>query len=161
DLEIIPRRVRERAPAIAISHRPDARDVGAQLIVDLDIAALVGGDASLIEAEIIRIRSSADRDQHVCSDDARNLSRGLDFDGDGVPRLRNIDYSAIGLHMNPFLLEESSDSLRDVLVLARDQARRELNHRHLASKTAIHLREFKADVAASQDDEMRREEINV
>ena len=37
----------------------------------------------------------------------------------------------------------------------------EFDHRHLASEAAIGLCEFKTDVTAAQDDEMRREEIDV
>jgi hypothetical protein len=37
DLEIVPRSVRERAPAIAVAHRPDIGDVSAKLIIYLDI----------------------------------------------------------------------------------------------------------------------------
>ena len=51
--------------------------------------------------------------------------------------------------------------MRDVFVLARDQARPEFDHGNFASEAAIGLREFKPDVTAAQDDEMRRQKIDV
>src|SRR5262249_4655153 len=54
DLEIVPRGVREPTPAIAVAHRPDARDVGVQLVVHLDMAARVGDDAGLVEPKLAR-----------------------------------------------------------------------------------------------------------
>ena len=53
----------EGAPPVAIPQGPDAGYVGAQLIVDLDVAAGVDGNACLIETEIVRVRPPADRKQ--------------------------------------------------------------------------------------------------
>ena len=47
-LEIIIRCMCKRASAVAVSHRPDPGHISAQLIVDLNIAARIGGDASLV-----------------------------------------------------------------------------------------------------------------
>ena len=52
-----------------------------------------------------------------------------------------------------------ADRLGDVLVLAPDQPRRHLDDRHLGAEAPIHLREFEADVAAADDDEMPRHAV--
>ena len=45
DLVVVVRGMRERAAAVDVAQRPDARDVGLQLVVDDDVAALVERDA--------------------------------------------------------------------------------------------------------------------
>src|SRR5690606_22961711 len=49
DLEIIVGGVGERTATIDVAHGPDALDAGAQVIVDRDVAALVGLDARGLE----------------------------------------------------------------------------------------------------------------
>ena len=75
DLEIVIGRVRERALAVAISHRPDAGNVGAKLIVDLDVAAGIHGDAGLLESQIVGIGAPPDREQDDASREFQSSCR--------------------------------------------------------------------------------------
>ncbi len=59
DLEVVVGGVGEGAAAVAVAERPDARHVGAQLVVDGDVAARVGRDAGLVEPEIVGVRAAA------------------------------------------------------------------------------------------------------
>ena len=68
DLEIVVGGVGEGAAAVAVAERPDARDIGGQAVVDDDVAARVGCDAGLVEAEIVRIRSTPDGQQDMRAD---------------------------------------------------------------------------------------------
>src|SRR6266478_1642691 len=68
----------EGATTVAIPERPDPRHVGAQLIVDLDITALVNGDAGLVQAKIVGVRAPANTQQEMGADDLRLGSTGLD-----------------------------------------------------------------------------------
>ena len=65
DLEVVVGGVGEGAPAVAVAQREDARDVGAQLAVDLDVAALVGLDPGRIEAEVVGVGAPPGRDQKM------------------------------------------------------------------------------------------------
>src|SRR5271170_7586597 len=67
DLEIIPRRVRERASTIAVAHRPDTRNVGPQLVVHLDIPSRVCADTRLVEAKVVSVWSPTSRNQQMSS----------------------------------------------------------------------------------------------
>jgi hypothetical protein len=49
------------------------------MIVDLDIAALIGSDAGLVETEIFVFGRRPDRDHNLCSKSVRNPSRGLNL----------------------------------------------------------------------------------
>src|SRR5271170_225986 len=67
DLEIIPRRVRERASTIAVAHRPDTGNVGTQLVVHLDIPSRVCADTRLVEAKVVSVWSPTGRNQQMSS----------------------------------------------------------------------------------------------
>ncbi len=61
DLALVRGLVREHHAADEIADRVDARYVGAQVIVGEHVAALVGRDAGDIEAEVLAVRATADR----------------------------------------------------------------------------------------------------
>ena len=66
-------------------------------------------------------------------------------------------HSAFGANGDPLGLKDVAHGLRDVLVLARDQARPLLDDGHLGAEAAVHLREFEPDIAAADDDQMPRQ----
>ena len=65
DLEIVIGGVGEGAFAVAVAKRPDPRHVGAQLIIDLNVASFVDCNAGLAQPEIIRIRPTPNRQEHM------------------------------------------------------------------------------------------------
>ena len=65
DLEIVVGRVSESASAVTVSKSPDARDVGLQLVVHLDVAVIIDGDPGALEPEVIGVRPPPDRQQYV------------------------------------------------------------------------------------------------
>ena len=76
---------------------------------------------------------------------SRAIRRAPSLDGRGL---------AVEADVDAFVLEDIGDGLRDVLVLAGDEARPQLDHRDLAAEAAIHLGELEADIAAAEHDEM-------
>ena len=65
DFEIVVGGVSEGSAAVAVAHRVDAGDVGAELVVYGDVAALVCGDAGFIEAEVVGVGGAAHGEQDV------------------------------------------------------------------------------------------------
>ena len=55
DLEVVVGGVGEGAVAVAVADGPDAGDVGAELVVDGDVAVVVGDDAGFVEAEVVGV----------------------------------------------------------------------------------------------------------
>src|SRR5207244_11296947 len=134
-----------------VAQRPDAGGTGAQLVIDFDEAALVGGDARLVEAEVVRIGIAADGEQEVRAGDLARLLLAAYVDCD----TRTVAMGRQALSLEPkgdtFAFEYRLDRRRHLGVLARDDARRHLDHGDVAAKSPVHLREFKADVAAADD----------
>ena len=56
------------APApVAVAHRPDVRDVGAQLVVDHDVAAPVDLDAGGLQPQVVGVGLAPHGDQQVAA----------------------------------------------------------------------------------------------
>ena len=70
--------------AVAVPKRPDDGDIGAQLIVDLDVAALIDYQAGFIHPEIVGVRATADRQQKMRADDLGRTGRAIHRDRDPV-----------------------------------------------------------------------------
>ena len=75
--------VREHRAGDDVADRPDAGDLGAEFVVGLDLAALVGLEPGLVEREAVGVGLAADRDE----DD-------VGFDGLGARRRRRARRSA-------------------------------------------------------------------
>ncbi len=63
DFIIVVRSMGEAAMAVAVAERPDARHIGRKRIVDRDVAVGIERHAGVFQAEIVRIRPAADRQQ--------------------------------------------------------------------------------------------------
>jgi len=144
--------VGERPASVAVAHRPDVLDVGAQLIIDDDITAGVGVHARGVQAEIVGIRPAAHRDEQVRSAD--RIRAVCDNDVETIVALRQSDRSRIDDHVDSFGFQDLPDGRRDVFVFTRRQPRSLFDDRHPCSEPAVHLGELQRDVAAADDYEM-------
>ena len=55
----------EGAAPVAVAQRPDASHVGAQLVIDLDVAAGISPDPGAVESQIVRVGPPSDRQEQV------------------------------------------------------------------------------------------------
>lgn len=62
---------------------------------------------------------------------------------------------------DPVIAQDIGDLVRDVLVLEHHQTRGALDDGHLAAEPAEHLPELKPDVAATEDDQVLRELVQL
>src|SRR5438132_133668 len=65
------------------------------------------------------------------------------------------------MHSDAFVLQNLADCRRNIFVFALDQPRSSFENGYFAPEAPEHLSEFKSDVAASDNDQVRGEEINV
>ena len=68
DLAFVRRLVREHGLAADVADRVDVRHVGAQLLVDRDVAALVDVDAGRLRVDLAAVGAAADRHQYGVED---------------------------------------------------------------------------------------------
>jgi hypothetical protein len=159
DLVVVIGRMREGTPPVAIAQRPDSLGTGGECLVHGDVASRVHGDTRPIEPEIVGVRPPTDGQQHVRANDDRLAGGAIHANRHAVSMWLQLDAGRLGADCNPFVAEDLADGFGHVLVLAADQARAHLDHRHLRPEAAIHLREFQTDIAAADDDQVLRHRL--
>ena len=154
DLVVVVGGVGEGAAAVALAERPDAGDVGGELVVDRDDAALVRFNASGVEAEVVGVGLAAHGEEDVGAELLGRAFGAVDVHGDPAVVAGEADALRVGADAHALVLEDAAHGLRDVGVLAADDLGPLLDHRHLGAQAAEGLGELEADVAAADDDEV-------
>jgi hypothetical protein len=156
DLVVVVGRVRKRPASVAVAERPDPVDVRAQLIVHRDEPAPVGLHADRVESEVVGVGNTADGEQQMRTDDLWRAIATLDGGHDPVGVSGEPDALGVETHVDSFGLEHTLHGLGDVRVVAGDEPRALLDHRHLCTETTVDLGELEPDVAPPDDDQMVR-----
>src|SRR6202007_2975367 len=107
DLEIVVRGVGERAPAVAVAHRPNVVDVRLELIIDHDVAATIRLHAGRLESQVVGVRSSSYRHQEVTSGDEVGTGARREFKP--IVVLRDSYIVSADDYVDPFDLQDLSD----------------------------------------------------
>src|SRR5882672_5415610 len=154
DLVVVPRRVRERTLAVRVAHAPYAVGAGAALVVDGDVAARIGGDAGLLETEVVGIRRAADGEQQVAALGDRLAGFAFEADDDASAFHRECHALGAGADHDTLALENGADFGGDVVVFARQELVEFLDHGDFGAEAAVGLRKLEADIAAADDDEV-------
>ena len=68
---IIVGRMGKCTPAVAIAEGPDARDVGAQLLADVNVSAVIPEHAGLFETQVVSVGSPTDSHEQMGADARR------------------------------------------------------------------------------------------
>ena len=150
----------KRAFAIAVTQRPDARNIGAQLIVHLDIAGFIGFHAGFVQSQVAGVRHASDCKQQVGSDYLPARIGTVQADSDAVAFLMRGHAFRVQAEQDAFSFEDLLYCLGNIFILARDEARAFLNDGDVGSKAAVHLAELQADVAAADNNQMFRQKIH-
>jgi hypothetical protein len=72
--------VRESSSPVAIAQGVDARHIGAELIIHLDVTALIHGDACVLQTEVIRVRYAAHCEKRMRPGDCPIAAAAIDTD---------------------------------------------------------------------------------
>ena len=152
--DVIVGHVRELRAARLVADGPHAGGRRPAPIVDLDEAVLVPLDPGGLEFDAVGVR-----DPSACDEDVRAL------DPASAPSRFTCNLRSrrtaprparrgAGTDIDPLVLEELTQGLRDVAVLAVGQGVVPLDDRHAAAEAAKGLGQLEPDVAAPQDDEV-------
>src|SRR3546814_2004454 len=100
--------VREHRPRNDVADRPHAGDLGREIAIGLDLAALVGFQSNLVERETIGVGLATDRHEHAIGGDRLRLAalRGLDGDRRLLALARNAGDLGAELELDSLLLED-------------------------------------------------------
>jgi len=97
----------------------------------------------------------------VRGDDLGRSAVARELKDDGVAALVNLRALCVDANVDAFASQNVCYGRRRILVLARDEPGCSLDHRHCAAKAPIYLGKFEANIAATDDQQMRWHEIDV
>jgi hypothetical protein len=150
--------VRERGAALHVADRVDPRNIRLQPVVDGDVAGLVGRDARSAQIQAIGVRRAPDRDQEMASGDLPLPFRRLDQDLHAAVS-RNAQRVRVLHDVDAVLGQDLLDLGRDVGVLARNQPVVARDDGDARAEAPEHLAELEPDVAAAENDQVRRQDL--
>jgi len=155
DLEVVVGGVGEGAAAVAIAKGVDAFYVGAELVVDCDVAFVVGGDAGFVETEVLGVGGATYGEEDVGADGGGFFAFGAGYAYADAFSVRG-EGDALGVEadVDAFALEDVEDGGGDVFVFVGDEALGALDDGDPGAEAAVHLAELDADIAAAYDDKV-------
>ena len=106
DFVVVVRGVGEGSAAVAVADGPDAGDVGAELVVDGDVAAVVVSDAGFFEAEVVGVGTAAYGEEDVRADALGGIVLAADSGGDVVALATEVDALGAGADLDALFFEE-------------------------------------------------------
>src|SRR5258708_29316235 len=160
--EVIVSDVGESRPTFHITQRVDASNVRFQLPIDLDVPLLVQLYASGFGREIFGVGYTAGcRQQMRAGQLLFTLRRAHGQLHAPTAELLNLLRRRSGQDRDSILAQNLRYGVTHVFILAHKQARTALNERDLAAKATKHLSELQRDVAATDDEQMFGERVQL
>src|SRR5580693_7074747 len=161
DLVVVIGSMRKGAAAVAVPQRPEAGHVRLQLIINHYVAAMVGGNPSPVQSQVVRVRSTSHGQKNVSAYYFWRTFFACQADGDAAIAFRQRDTFGIQQDVYALSLQDFAHSLGNVFVLPSNQARSHFHNRHFAPEPAIDLSELQPNITSADDDEMLGQEIDV
>src|SRR5262245_66039319 len=96
----------EGATAVAVAERPHARYAGAELVVDLDVAAGILLDSGPVEPEIVGVRPPAGGDQEVGARDLALAPFAVERHDNVVALFLDAEALGVELNINTLAIED-------------------------------------------------------
>src|SRR5215470_2341980 len=146
--------------AITVAKRPDAGNAGAQLIVHLDIARLIGFNARFVECQIPGVWHSPNRKQEMRSCYLLACFDAVQADSDLLSFFVRCYAFRIQANLDALFFQYFLYRLRNIFILTSDESRAHLYNGYFGSKAAIHLAELETDVAAADHNQMFWQKIH-
>src|SRR5262249_43025065 len=150
--------VSELRAAGTFPSRPDIGRGRLQPLIDANVAASVELDTGLVETDLGGVWNAPRCDQDIAALDLLLAGECARHNTDlfARPAAHSEDLSR-RQKLNTFVAEDPLHFIGDVGVLPAYQPGSGLDDRHAAAKAPVSLRQFEADKAASQHDQMRRQ----
>src|ERR1700684_3844179 len=137
DLVVVIGSMRKGAAAVAVAQCPDAGHVRLQLIIDDDVAAVVGGNPRLVQTQVVRVGSSSHGQKNVSAHYFWRTFFACDADGDTAIAFRQRGTFGIQPYVDALSLHDFAYGFRNVFVPSSNQARSHFHNRDFAAEPAI------------------------
>src|SRR5262245_64655866 len=95
----------ESAASVAITQRINAGDIGAKLLVNLDVAALIDLNPGLFQTEVIGVRHATDCEKYMRTDNSLIAAAAINLHSHFVAMFFKADAFSVQTHVDTFAFE--------------------------------------------------------
>src|SRR5207247_2346344 len=142
----------EGSSPVAITQRKNAGHIGAKLIINLDVAALIDFNPGFFYTEIVGVRHTTDCEKRMRADDSLIAAAAINLHGYFVAAFFKADAFSAQTDLDTFAFENCFDVFGNVFVFTVNQSRPPLHDGDLTAEAAIHLSKLQSHVAAADHD---------
>src|SRR5438477_1386224 len=129
----------EGSASVAITQRINAGHIGAKLIINLDVTALIYPNPGVFQTEVVGVRHTTDCEKRMRADDSLVAAAAINLHGHFVAAFFKGDAFSAQTDLDTFAFENCFDVLGNVFVFAMNQSRPPLHNGNLTAEAAIHL----------------------
>src|SRR5256885_3966327 len=151
----------EGSSSVAIPQRINTKHIGAKLIINLDVTALIYLNPGVFQTEVVGVRHTTDCEKRMRADDSLIAAAAINLHGHFVAAFFKSDAFSTQTDLDAFAFENRFDVFGNVFVFTLNQSRSSLHHGDFTAETAIHLSKLQSHVAAADDDQMLGQEVQV
>lgn len=139
-----------------ITSSVDGRDVGAEVVIDLNASSLVNSNAKLLEAETLGVRAASSGHKHNVGLDGLGVTTlaGLHGHLDAVVSHLSASHLGLELEVDALLLEGALEGLNELSVHAGAEGVHELNNGDLRSEAGPNRGHFETNDTTTNDDHL-------
>src|SRR5437867_13351609 len=129
----------EGSASVAITQRINAGHIGAKLIVNLDVTALIYLNPGVFQTEIVGVRHTTDCEKRMRADDSFIAAAAINLHGHFVTRFFKGDAFSAQTDLDTFAFENRFYVFGNVFVFTLNQSRPPLHNGDFTAEAAIHL----------------------
>src|SRR5947199_6661706 len=113
----------EGSASVAITKRINAGHIGAKLIINLDVTALIYRNPGMFQTEVVGVRDTTDCEKRMRADDSLIVAAAINLHGHFVAAFFKGDAFSIQTDLDAFDLENRFDVFGNVFVFTLSQSR--------------------------------------
>src|SRR3989440_6214518 len=125
--------------SVAITQRINAGHIGAKLIINLDVTALIYLNPGMFQTEVVGVRHTTDCEKRMRADDSLIAAAAINLHGHFVAAFFKADAFSAQTDLDAFAFENCFDVFGNVFVFAVNQSWSPLHNGHLTAEAAVHL----------------------
>src|SRR5437879_7027433 len=129
----------EGSASVATAQRINARHIGAKLIVNLDVTALIYLNPGMLQTEVVGVRHPTDCEKRMRANDSLIAAAAINLHGHFVAAFFKTDAFSAQTDLDTFGFENRFDVFGNVFVFTLNQSRPPLYNGDLTAEAAIHL----------------------
>src|SRR5438067_739634 len=129
----------EGSSTVAITQHINAGHIGAKLIINLDVTALIYLNPGMFQTEVVGVRHATDCEKRMRTDDSLIAAAAIDLHGHFVAAFFKGDAFRAQTDLDAFAFENCFDVFGNVFVFTFNQSGPPLHNGDLTAETAIHL----------------------